>query len=359
MAIIDLPASGFSRIDWTLPFPREQMNESEFTTAIQTIQLPGTDRWRAQLVRDRITGETEFQPWRAFLFKAQGSLNSFRVRATVGAQHSGNRPHIANAPFITPTNVSGTSVALGTVTRSAATDGLFAAARTSTALASGVEVSFYVPTPTSGSVHIGFNATTGTSAGGDHPDWYWRFTSGGLVQAVEAGVTIGSAFHDPKDRYALRYEGTVVQLWRNGVLQHGFTTTGGQSFYAEFDIIAQNDSVRDIAFGIPTQPTTSLRVTGLPNGLISGALIPAGALMTVPLRSGDEQILGLPSGLTGDANGRTEVTVDRTLRSMPAPGTRIETINPTCLMCLEPPFPTVPVVRGPRFSLSMRAREAF
>jgi hypothetical protein len=88
MAIIALPASvRIARAQWTLDRPA-QINRGAYTGRRQVVANPWHGRWTASVSLAPIIGEANARAWRAFLAKAKGQINTFRLPMTEGSQSS-------------------------------------------------------------------------------------------------------------------------------------------------------------------------------------------------------------------------------------------------------------------------------
>ena len=79
MAKIALPATpGFARVTLELE-QNYQVNRSAWTGRRRTAQLPGVERWFANVQTDDIPTELAERAWRAFLVAAGAAPNTFRL----------------------------------------------------------------------------------------------------------------------------------------------------------------------------------------------------------------------------------------------------------------------------------------
>lgn len=79
MAEIALPATpGFARVTLELE-QNYQVNRSAWTGRRRTTQLPGAERWFANVQTEDIPTELEERAWRAFLVAAGAAPNTFRL----------------------------------------------------------------------------------------------------------------------------------------------------------------------------------------------------------------------------------------------------------------------------------------
>lgn len=88
MTAIPLPSSVRIRhVEWSLDRPA-QVNRSPYTAKRTVVAEPWHGLWRGKVELAPIIGETNFRPWRAFLAKLQGQINTFQLPATEGPQNS-------------------------------------------------------------------------------------------------------------------------------------------------------------------------------------------------------------------------------------------------------------------------------
>jgi hypothetical protein len=88
MAIITAPALRIASIAWRFDRPA-QVNRSAYTGRRKVMANPWHARWSAELELAPIVGEANILAFRAFLAQLKGQVNSFRLKATEGAQLTG------------------------------------------------------------------------------------------------------------------------------------------------------------------------------------------------------------------------------------------------------------------------------
>lgn len=106
MANLTLPAGAkIRRIQWTLDRPA-QVNRSAYTGARRVVANPWHGKWSARVELSTIVGEANVRPWRAFLAKLKGQINTFSLPATEAPQHAAANPTLASAAAQGATSVT-------------------------------------------------------------------------------------------------------------------------------------------------------------------------------------------------------------------------------------------------------------
>jgi hypothetical protein len=93
------------RVSWSLDRPA-QVNRSAYTGARRVVANPWHGKWSARVELSTIVGEGNVRPWRAFLAKLKGQINTFGLTATEGPQHAAANPTLASAAAQGATSVT-------------------------------------------------------------------------------------------------------------------------------------------------------------------------------------------------------------------------------------------------------------
>jgi hypothetical protein len=98
MAFITAPAFKIKSVSWSLDRP-SQSNVSSWTGRRQVLTNPWHGKWSAKVELAPIVGEANVLAMRSFLARCRGSVNTFRLYATEGAQNAnGGVTVFATAP---------------------------------------------------------------------------------------------------------------------------------------------------------------------------------------------------------------------------------------------------------------------
>lgn len=87
MAFVIAPDFPIKSVTWSLDTP-SQSNTSAWTGTRTVVTNPWHGKWSAHVELATQQGEDEFRSYRSFLVRCQGSLGTFRLYATAGAQNS-------------------------------------------------------------------------------------------------------------------------------------------------------------------------------------------------------------------------------------------------------------------------------
>lgn len=113
MAFVTAPDFAIKQIEWSLDRPA-QVNRSEWTGKRTVMADPWHGKWRARAELASVQGEAGVRALRAFLVALKGTVNTFRLYATIEAQNAntGVTVNTTAAAGATSLIITGASTAL-------------------------------------------------------------------------------------------------------------------------------------------------------------------------------------------------------------------------------------------------------
>lgn len=362
MAIIPMPASvRIKTIEWLLSRPA-QVNRSHWTGRDQVVADPWHGRWSAEAELAPIVGAAGMLAWRSFLAKVKGRINPFRLVAVEAPQHD---------PLTTPTTIvnhSNTTVTAlgGGEYQIEKTGGVNAVQDAGAVSSTGLAGDFLLTVramQTDKSVWVMTGTNPTASLGNADRTHMILFDNVGQARVyTSSGLVAGPFGYSAAQYWFIRRVGTTVTILSGATaaidsasLVYTYVAASSATLFFDSSLFHSNTIIR--ASFTTTQLVTAASGGAAGASTLTLSSMPAlldGHMVTVPLASGNEQMVVLTANPAGNV-----LTFEPVLRAAAAIGSNVETRLPYALVALASSTAGWSASAGQVYGIRLSAEERY